>query len=99
MSIVMRKLVLGVATLTYSREVIIFWIGMDPRQRAVTCNPTVSALASNMLNMEVQGLLEKGTICMVGRVPGQYVSSPFTVPKSKRWPNKWIPILNIKKFN
>ena len=36
---------------------------------------------------------------MVGRVPGQYVSSYFAVPKSKRSPDKWRPILNLKKFN
>ena len=29
----------------------------------------------------------------------QYVSSYFAVPKSKRSPDKWRPILNLKKFN
>ena len=32
-------------------------------------------------------------------VLGQYVSSYFAVPKSKRSPDKWRPILNLKKFN
>ena len=32
-------------------------------------------------------------------VPGQYVSSYFAVPKLKRTPDKWRPILNLKKFN
>merc|ERR1712074_379754 len=32
-------------------------------------------------------------------VLGQYVSSNFAVPKSKRTPDKWRPILNLKKYN
>ena len=35
----------------------------------------------------------------MGPVPGQYVSSYFAVPKSKITPDKWRPILNLKKFN
>ena len=30
---------------------------------------------------------------------GQYVSSFFAVPKSKRSPDKWRPIPNLKKLN
>ena len=41
----------------------------------------------------------KGAICEVGPVQGQYASSYVVVPKSKRVPNKWRPILNLKKFN
>ena len=33
------------------------------------------------------------------QVPAQYFSSYFAVPKSKRIPDKWRPILNLKKFN
>ena len=32
-------------------------------------------------------------------VLGQYVSSYFAVPKSKRSPDKWRPIFNLKCFN
>ena len=32
-------------------------------------------------------------------VPEQYVSIYFAVPKSKRVPDKWRPILNLKHFN
>ena len=35
----------------------------------------------------------------MGPVQGQYVSSYFAVPKSKRSPDKWRHILNLKKFN
>ena len=35
----------------------------------------------------------------MGPVQGQYVSSYFAVPKSKRVPDKWRPILNLTKFN
>ena len=35
----------------------------------------------------------------MGQVQGEYVSSYFAVPKSKRVPDKWRPILNLKKFN
>ena len=47
----------------------------------------------------MQGLLDKESICKVGLVPGQYVSSYFAVPKSKRSHEKWRPILILKKFN
>ena len=32
-------------------------------------------------------------------VLGQFISSYFAVPKSKRVPDKWRLILNLKKFN
>ncbi len=35
----------------------------------------------------------------MGWVQGEYVSSYFAVPKSKRSPDKWRPILKLKKFN
>ena len=41
----------------------------------------------------------KGAIYEVGRVQGEDVSSFLPVPKSKRSPDKWRPILNLKKFN
>ena len=75
------------------------WDKRAPRQRVTPSNPTVSLKASNVLNTEVTGLLDKGAIKEVGLVPGQYVSSYFAVPKSKRSPDKWRPILNLKKFN
>ena len=64
------------------------WIGKAPRQRAAACNLTLSALASNILDTKAQGLLEKGAICKVEQVQGQYVSSYFALPKSKRYPDK-----------
>ena len=64
-----------------------------PRQRVAPRNPTISTKASNILNTEVTGLLEKGAIREVGPVQGQYVSSYYAAP------NKWRPILNLKKFN
>ena len=75
------------------------WVRLAPRQRAAAHNPVVSPKASNVLEAEVQGLLEKGAIREVSLVPGQYVNSYFAVPKSKRVPDKWRPILNLKKFN
>merc|ERR1712115_425870 len=75
------------------------WKEHAPRQRVAPSNPTISTKASNVLDTEVTGLLEKGAICEVGPVQGQFVSSYFAVPKSKRVPDKWRPILNLKKFN
>ena len=62
------------------------------------CNPTIPIKACNILNTEVVRLLEKEVICEVGQVQGEYVSSYFAVPKSKRSP-EWRSILNFKKFN
>ena len=75
------------------------WDKHTPWHRVAPSNPTVSTKASNVLDTEVTGLLEKGAIHEVGPVQGQYVSSYFAVPKSKRVPDKWRPILNLKKFN
>ena len=68
------------------------WIKSSPQQSVAALNPTISTKAPN-------GLLMKGAIYEVGRVQGEYVSSFFAVPKSKRSPDKWRPILNLKKFN
>ena len=61
---------------------------MAPQQRAAAHKPNISALASNIFDTEVQGLLERGAICKVDQVKGQYVSSYFAVPKSIRNPDK-----------
>ena len=75
------------------------WIRSAPRQRITSGNPTISSKAAEVLDTEVIGLLEKGAIKEVGLVQGQYVSSYFAIPKSKKSPDKWRPILNLKKFN
>ena len=75
------------------------WDKLAPWQRVAPSNPTISLKASNVLDTEVARLLDKGAICEVGPVQGQYVSSYFAVPKSKQSPHKWRPILNLKKFN
>ena len=59
-----------------------------PQQRVAAHNPTISTKASNVLDTEVTGLLEKGAIRDVGPVQEQYVSSYFAVRKSKRVPDK-----------
>ena len=63
------------------------WIGKAPRKRAAACNPYISALASNTLNMDIQGLLVKEAIFMVGLLYGQYAGLYFTVSRSKRSPD------------
>ena len=75
------------------------WKCHAPWQRTTPRNPKVSLKASNVLDTEVFGLLDKGAIKEVSPVLGQYVSSYFVVPKSKRSPDKWRPILNLNKFN
>ena len=55
--------------------------------------------ARTVLDEEVQGLISKNAVKVVQPVHGQYVSSYFAVPKSKRSPDKWRPILNLKRFN
>ena len=67
-----------------------------PQQRVAAHNPTISTKASNVLDTEVAGLLKKAAICEVDWVQGEYVSSYFAVPKSKRSPDKWRPFLNLK---
>ena len=73
------------------------WDIYAPQQRVAPSNPTISTKASNVLDTEVTRLLEKGAIHEVGLVQGQYVSSYFAVPKSKRVPDKLRSILNLKK--
>ena len=63
------------------------WKCHTPRQRTTPRNPKVSLKASNVLDTEVFGLLDKGAIREVSPVLGQYVSSYFTVPKSERSPD------------
>ena len=75
------------------------WIKNSPQQSVAALNLTISTKAPNVIDTEVTGLLMKGAIYEVGRVQGEYVSSFFAVPKSKRSPDKWRPILNLKKFN
>merc|ERR1712105_438381 len=70
-----------------------------PVQGRAPAPPNVSEDAAAVLDKEVQGLLAKAAIKEVAPVLGQYVSSYFAVPKSKRTPDKWRPILNLKKFN
>ena len=52
--------------------------------------------ARDVLDEEVKGLISKNAVKVVQPVHGQYVSSYFAVPKSKRSPDKWRPILNLK---
>ena len=75
------------------------WVRKVPRQRIAPRNPVTSEKAAKVLDVEVTGLLEKGAIREVSQVQGQYVSTFFAVPKSKITPDKWRPILNLKKFN
>ena len=70
-----------------------------PVQRKAPASPVVSDDAAAVLDKEVNDLLAKAAIKEVAPVLGQYVSSYFAVPKSKRVPDKWRPILNLKKFN
>ena len=74
------------------------WRQVAPQQRVVPRNPVVSQKAFDVLDVEVQGLLEKGAIREANPVPGQYVSSYIAVPKSKHVPDKWRLILNLKKI-
>ena len=60
--------------------------------------PATSA-ARTVLDDEVKGLISKNAVKVVQPVHGQYVSSYFAVPKSKRSPDKWRPIINLKHFN
>merc|ERR1711867_277096 len=60
------------------------WDKCAPQQRVAPSNPTISTKASNVLGIEVAGLLEKGAIHEVGLVQGQYFSSYLAVSKSKR---------------
>ena len=55
--------------------------------------------ARDVLDEEVKGLISKNAVKVVQPVHGQYVSSYFAVPISKRSPDKWRPILNLKRFN
>ena len=64
------------------------WDKISLWQGTAASNPTVSLKASQFLDKEVQGLLDKDTIGEVQPVLGQYVSSYFAVPKSKQTPDK-----------
>ena len=56
------------------------WKCWAPRQRITPHNPNVLLKASNVLDTEVGGLLDKGAIKEVSPVPWQYVSSYFVIP-------------------
>ena len=60
--------------------------------------PATSA-ARKVLDDEVQGLISKNAVKVVKQMHGQYDSSYFAIPKSKRSPDKWRPIINLKCFN
>ena len=74
-------------------------VKLAPRQRVAPRNPVISTKASSVLDKEVIELLKKEAIHKVSPVPGQYVSTYFAVPKSKRVLDKWIPILKLKHSN
>ena len=61
-----------------------YWKRQAPRQKITPSNPKVLLKASNVLESEVCGLLDKGAIKEVSPVPGQYVSLDFTLPKLKK---------------
>jgi len=70
-----------------------------PVQRRTLASPVVFDDAAEVLDKEFNDLLAKAVIKEVAPVLGQYISSYFAVHKSKRVPDKWRPILNLKKFN
>ena len=49
------------------------WIRRTPRQGMTPRNPTISTKASEVLDTEVIGLLEKGAVREVGPVQGQFI--------------------------
>ena len=69
-----------------------------PRQKIPPKNPPVSGPALQVLLDEAEALKSKAAIAAVDAVPGQYISSYFSVPKL-RSPGKFRPILNLKYFN
>ena len=84
---------------TASFGIIPAFLQKPPVQRKALASPKVSVDAAAVLDKEVNDLLAKAAIKEVALVHGQFVSSYFAVPKSKRVPDKWRPILNLKKFN
>ena len=71
-----------------------------PKQKNIKKTPLpATEAARKVLDDEVQGLISKKAVKVVKPVLGQYVSSYFAVPKSKRSPDKWRPIINLKHFN
>ena len=61
------------------------WDKKFPRQRIVAHNPTILAKASQVFNIEVEGLAKNGIIHKVGHLIRQYVNSYFVVAKFKRF--------------
>ena len=57
-------------------------------QRKAPASPNVSIDVAAVLDKEVHDLLAKAAIKEVALVLGQFVSSYFAVPKSKRVPDK-----------
>ena len=70
-----------------------------PVQRKALASPNDSDDGAAVLDKQVSELLVKAAIKEVALVQGQFVSSYFAVPKSKRVPDKWRSIFNLKKFN
>ena len=60
-------------------------------------NPPTSGLAFDVLVKEAEGLVSKSAVKEVVSVPGEFISSYFSVPKL-RSPGKFRPILNLKAF-
>ena len=67
--------------------------------RSLRTPAPATSTARDVLDEEVKGLIAKNAVKVVQPVRGQYVSPYFAVPKSKRSPDKWRPILNLKRFN
>ena len=76
------------------------FLSRAPIQKSSQKNPLPATVAARqVLDEEVQGLIAKKAVKGVNPVLGQYVSSYFAVPKSKRSPDKWRHIINLKRFN
>ena len=78
---------------------ILFKFRTPVQVRSQKTPPPATRAARTVIDDEVEGLISKNAVKVVQPVHGQYVSSYFTLPKSKRSPDKWRPILNLKRFN
>ena len=68
-----------------------------PYQTKVPGNPKVSPEATEVLNSEAKGLLDKKAIKEAVHEQGEFISSYFAVPKPRS--TKFRPIINLKYFN